>query len=40
VDLATERRAPPARENSDQVPFEEIMSNILRGRNMANNPFY
>jgi hypothetical protein len=40
VDLATERRAPPTRENSDQVPFEEIMSNILRGRNMANNPFY
>ncbi len=32
VDLVTERRA--------QVPFEEIMSNILRGRNMANNPFY
>jgi hypothetical protein len=40
VDLVTERRAPPTRENSDQVPFEEIMSNILRGRNMANNPFY
>ena len=40
VNLVTERRAPPTRENSDQVPFEEIMSNILRGRNMANNPFY
>ncbi len=40
VDLVTERRAPPTRENSDQVPFEEIMSNILRGQNMTNNPFF